>query len=79
MESAEVITAGLKTQKRPSGPQTLISEPNQKWSNKISTVPELELRKLERGDVSDEDLLMLAGSMCMNCAHSFHVCVQTST
>lgn len=53
VESAEkVITAGLKTQKLPSGPQTLISEPSQKWSNKISTVPELELRKLERGDVS---------------------------
>ncbi|XP_029294447.1 mitogen-activated protein kinase kinase kinase 14 [Cottoperca gobio] len=29
-------------------PQTLISEPNYKRSNKITTVPELELRKLER-------------------------------
>ncbi|XP_013878954.1 mitogen-activated protein kinase kinase kinase 14 [Austrofundulus limnaeus] len=49
MESAEkVITAGLKTQKLHSGPQTLISKPSQRWSNKISTMPELELRKLER-------------------------------
>ncbi|XP_074512204.1 mitogen-activated protein kinase kinase kinase 14 [Sebastes fasciatus] len=29
-------------------PQTLISEPNHKKGNKITTVPELELRKLER-------------------------------
>nr|XP_015804194.2 mitogen-activated protein kinase kinase kinase 14 isoform X2 [Nothobranchius furzeri] len=30
------------------GPQVLISEPNQKWGNKVTTLPELELRKLER-------------------------------
>lgn len=35
----------------PFCPQTLISEANRK-KNKITTVPELELRKLERGDVS---------------------------
>ncbi|XP_037545216.1 mitogen-activated protein kinase kinase kinase 14 [Nematolebias whitei] len=44
----KVIAAGLKTQKLPSGPQALLSEPAQQWSNKITTVPELELRKLER-------------------------------
>ncbi|XP_070779180.1 mitogen-activated protein kinase kinase kinase 14 isoform X2 [Enoplosus armatus] len=32
----------------PSCPQMLISEPNHKRGNKITTVPELELRKLER-------------------------------
>lgn len=51
-ESVEqVITAGLKTNKLHSGPQTLISKPSQKWSDKITTMPELELRKLERGDI----------------------------
>ncbi|XP_029945513.1 mitogen-activated protein kinase kinase kinase 14 isoform X2 [Salarias fasciatus] len=35
-------------QNPPPGPQMLISEPNCKRSNKVSTVPELELRKLER-------------------------------
>lgn len=82
LESAEkVITAGLKRQKLPSGPQTLISEPSHKWSDKISTVPELELRKLERGDVSVDDfLVVVVGSMlCVNSAHGVHVCVQTST
>lgn len=33
-------------------PQTLTSEPNHKRGNKITTVPELELRKLEQGEVS---------------------------
>lgn len=33
-------------------PQMLISEPNHKRSNKITTVSELELRKLERGEAS---------------------------
>ncbi|XP_070836775.1 mitogen-activated protein kinase kinase kinase 14 [Chaetodon trifascialis] len=62
-ESVEkVITAGRKTKypgddeeekedsKRgsPFCPQMLISEPNHKRGNKITTVPELELRKLER-------------------------------
>nr|XP_046270544.1 mitogen-activated protein kinase kinase kinase 14 [Scatophagus argus]XP_046270545.1 mitogen-activated protein kinase kinase kinase 14 [Scatophagus argus]XP_046270546.1 mitogen-activated protein kinase kinase kinase 14 [Scatophagus argus]XP_046270547.1 mitogen-activated protein kinase kinase kinase 14 [Scatophagus argus] len=36
------------TRSPPFCPQTLISEPNHKRSNKITTVPELELRKLER-------------------------------
>ena len=39
-------------------PQTLISEPNHKRGNKITTVPELELRKLERGEVSLSFLLV---------------------
>ncbi|XP_041812815.1 mitogen-activated protein kinase kinase kinase 14 [Chelmon rostratus] len=62
-ESVEkVITAGRKTKdlgdnddgkeesKRgsPFCPQMLISEPNHKRGNKITTVPELELRKLEQ-------------------------------
>ncbi|XP_030262781.1 mitogen-activated protein kinase kinase kinase 14 [Sparus aurata] len=63
-ESVEkVITAGRKTKKLGDDdeekeaeskrgslfcPQTLISEPNHKRGNKITTVPELELRKLER-------------------------------
>lgn len=65
-ESVEkVITAGRKTKdlgdnddgkeesKRgsPFCPQMLISEPNHKRGNKITTVPELELRKLEQGEV----------------------------
>lgn len=36
----------------PFCPQTLISEPNHKKNNKITTVSESELRKLERGEVS---------------------------
>ncbi|XP_031168114.1 mitogen-activated protein kinase kinase kinase 14 [Sander lucioperca] len=42
--------AGCNESKRDSlfCPQTLISEPNHKRGNKITTVPELELRKLER-------------------------------
>ncbi|XP_073350691.1 mitogen-activated protein kinase kinase kinase 14 [Pagrus major] len=63
-ESVEkLITVGRKTKKlgdddeekeaeskrgSPFCPQTLISEPNHKRANKITTVPELELRKLER-------------------------------
>ncbi|XP_076609789.1 mitogen-activated protein kinase kinase kinase 14 [Chaetodon auriga] len=62
-ESVEkVITAGRKTKYpgddeeeredsrrgSPFCPQMLISEPNHKRGNKITTVPELELRKLER-------------------------------
>ncbi|XP_071327073.1 mitogen-activated protein kinase kinase kinase 14 isoform X2 [Trachinotus anak] len=61
-ESVEkVITAGRRTEELhdeveeeekeqglPLCPQTLISEPNHKRSNKITTVSELELRKLER-------------------------------
>lgn len=41
----------------PFCPQTLISEPNRKKNNKITSVPELELLKLERGDVSLSVLL----------------------
>lgn len=67
-ESVEkVITAERKTKElgddneekeaeskrgQPFCPQMLISEPNHKKNNKITTVPELELRKLERGEVS---------------------------
>ncbi|XP_042361122.1 mitogen-activated protein kinase kinase kinase 14 isoform X2 [Plectropomus leopardus] len=56
-ESVEkVITAGRTVEEpddddeeeEPFCPQTLISEPNYKRGNKITTVPELELRKLER-------------------------------
>ena len=51
--------AGCNESKRDSlfCPQTLISEPNHKRGNKITTVPELELRKLERGEVSLSVLL----------------------
>lgn len=44
------VEADLKESKRDSSfcPQTLISEPNHKRAKKITTVPELELRKLER-------------------------------
>lgn len=34
-----------------SCPQTLISEPSYKRGHKVTTVPELELRKLERGKI----------------------------
>lgn len=54
--------AGCNESKRDSlfCPQTLISEPNHKRGNKITTVPELELRKLERGEVSLNVLLLLS-------------------
>ena len=35
----------------PCSPRTLIYEPNHKRSNKLTTVSELELRKLERGEL----------------------------
>lgn len=49
------ITAGRMTKKMEddeSSPQMLISELKQKKCNKITTVSELELRKLERGKAS---------------------------
>lgn len=42
---------GDNLKRPPFCPQTLISEPNRKKNNKITTVPERELLKLERGDV----------------------------
>lgn len=62
----ELITAGRRMEElndddrdeherehgSPLCPQTLISEPNHKRSSKITTVSELELRKLERGEAS---------------------------
>jgi len=60
------VKAGSNESKRglSSSPQTLISEPNLKRCNKITTVPELELRKLERGEVS-----VFCLSLCVRCAH----------
>uniref|UniRef100_A0A3Q1FQF2 Mitogen-activated protein kinase kinase kinase 14a n=1 Tax=Acanthochromis polyacanthus TaxID=80966 RepID=A0A3Q1FQF2_9TELE len=64
----KVIVAGRRTKKlddneeadsneskrgSPFGPQMLIPEPNYKRGNKITTVPKLELRKLERDLFSD--------------------------
>lgn len=43
-------------------PQTLISEPNHKKGNKITTVPELELRKLERGELQPQSFCLLLSS-----------------
>ena len=48
-------------------PQTLISEPNHKRGNKITTVPDLELSKLERGDVSSFFFLFIP-SLFIFCA-----------
>lgn len=97
-ESVEkVITAERKTKElgddneekeaeskrgQPFCPQTLISEPNHKKNNKITTVPELELRKLERGEVSLGVLLMFCLVFlfkCLNSAHCFPACLQIST
>uniref|UniRef100_A0AAQ5WZT8 Protein kinase domain-containing protein n=1 Tax=Amphiprion ocellaris TaxID=80972 RepID=A0AAQ5WZT8_AMPOC len=49
-EETEVVAADCNESKRgsPFGPQMLISEPNYKRGNNMTTVPELELRKLER-------------------------------
>lgn len=47
----KVAVSGETKRRSPFCPQTLIPEPNHKRGNKITTVPELELRKLERGEV----------------------------
>uniref|UniRef100_A0A3P8TK15 Protein kinase domain-containing protein n=1 Tax=Amphiprion percula TaxID=161767 RepID=A0A3P8TK15_AMPPE len=49
-EETEVVAADCNESKRgsPFCPQMLISEPNYKRGNNMTTVPELELRKLER-------------------------------
>lgn len=85
-ESVEkVITAGRRTEEldhdedeekesqRGSSfcPQKLISEPNHKKGNKVTTVPELELRKLERGDVSLSVVLILSCVKHLNSADCF--------
>ncbi|XP_051243152.1 mitogen-activated protein kinase kinase kinase 14 [Dicentrarchus labrax] len=44
----EEADSGESKRGSPFCPQTLISEPNHKRGNKITTVPELELRKLEQ-------------------------------
>lgn len=82
-ESVEkAITAGRRTkgwndeedeeEEAQRGPRKLISEPNHKKDNKVTTVPELErpeveLRKLERGDVSLSVVLILS---CVKRLHS---------
>ena len=52
-------------------PQKLIFEPNYKKGNKVTTLPELELRKLERGDVSLSVVLILSFVKRMNSADCF--------
>ncbi|XP_041866787.1 mitogen-activated protein kinase kinase kinase 14 [Melanotaenia boesemani] len=49
LNDGQGVEAGSKESKHgsPTGPQMLISEPIHKRSNKVTTVPELELRKLE--------------------------------
>lgn len=65
-EEAESVSNEPKTSS-PSSPQMLISEPNHKNSKKITTVPELELRKLERGELSLKVLLIFVSStQCLN-------------
>lgn len=64
-------------------PQMLIYEPNHKRSNKETTVPELELRKLARGEVSFTPLLLVSSlgcvCVCVNPAHCFPASLQIST
>lgn len=77
-ESVEkLITTGRRTKDRSDDddedycPQTLICEPKYKRGNKISTVPELELRKLERGEVS---LSVLLHSIVFNVSEPHSLC-----
>lgn len=61
-------------------PQMLIPEPNFK-RNKITTVPELELRKLERGEflISDMVLVMCLIPCLISAPAPLLSCFQTST
>lgn len=88
----KVITADRKTKKRSDDdeeknteskrdasffPQTLVSEPHHK--NKVTTVSELELLKLEQGGVLITVLLIVFSLKCSNSTHCFSACLQIST
>lgn len=96
-ESVEkLITTGRRTKKltdeeeadaekskrgSPHEPQMLISELSHKRDNKITTVPELELRKLVGGEVFFK-LYLISGVKYSRCLNSvcfcFFVCLQIS-
>lgn len=77
------LETSLNEPKRESwnAPQMLVPELNFKRNNKITTVPELELRKLERGEFLSSDMVVV---MCLTpCLISAPApllsCFQTST
>ena len=64
-EEEEAAESNESKRGSPFCPQALISEPNHKRSNKITTVSELELRKLERGEVPLSLLLPVSSEVCV--------------